>query len=632
MYLFPLKVTHQLQKLKSETLPHDEPIANCFVEFHQDHEEALKLLEEKGYSRIGGTRTSETSASQCHLEADIKSHVPIEIPQIVMIRTVDSNGKPQHVGGDSVAAELQIPDGRGVSCNVHDNHDGTYKVSYTATTPGAHHLDVRVFGTQIRNSPFHFQAQEDSAVNAQQYQPVNVDIPVALVGHPHEILVNLSREDHEDNQSEKEARVDRVQATIETQTGDSVKCLIRSTDNGYSIQHTPPTDGQLGLNITINDIPAIGNPYSITVQSASPEATGFTYGQPIANQVWSMIVAPRDYRKNPIAVPIDAINVKVTSAATKFEQDLPCKANHEGDLSFTCIPSSGSHLIKASLYNFVIFEEQINVQEHLEINLSNPPQSFKFPTALAIGSDNVVYVSDTTDSTIHCFSSDLSGESKITLETKKSSQMAVDDQGVLLLLFPQTRMVYIIDQQGNELRRWPCQQKNSRPITIAATKDGRVIIADSKTPSMHIYKTDGEMLYIKDLPEKSVVDGVNNICVDKRNNIILAHHSEADIYTYNSDGEQRLKFSSGATSYQLAVATTRDDLLVVGQLGAIRIMHFVGNNAATHVGDIPVVNGHIYTSLASTSDGCILGLEVGQKRLVKYGCQIDKQVSKQDES
>ena len=625
---------HQLQKLKSETLPHDEPVANCFVEFDQDHEEALKLLEEKGYSRIGGTRTSETSASQCHLEtADIKSHVPIEIPQIVMIRTVDSEGKTQHVGGDSVAAELQMPDGKLVTCNVHDINDGTYKVIYTATTPGAHQLNVRVFGTQIRNSPFPFQALEDSALDAHQYQPVNVEFPVALVGHPHKILVNLSREDHEDDQSEKEARVNRVQATIETQTGDLVECLIRSTDDGYCIQYTPPTDGQLSLNITINDIPAIGNPYPINVQSASPEATGVTYGQPIANQIWAIIVAPRDYRKNPITLPADAIQVKVINVASKFEQDLPCKANNEGDLCFTCIPSSGSYLIKASLYSFVIFEEQVNVQEHLGINLSNPPHSFTFPTALATaGLDNAVYVSDTTDSKIHCFSSDLSQASNITLETKKSSQMAVDDQGVLLLLFPQTRMVHIIDQQGNELRRWPCQQKNTRPITIAASKDGRVIIADSKSHTMHIYKTDGDMLYIKDLPDKSVVDGVNNICVDKRNNIILAHHSQADIYAYNSDGEKRLKFSSGATSYQLAVACTRDDLLVVGQLGSIRIMHFVGDKAATYVGDIPVVSGHIYTSLASTSDGCLLGLEVGQKRLLKYGCQIEKQAAKEDES
>ena len=58
--------------------------------------------------------------------------------------------------------------------------------------------------------------------------------------------------------------------------------------------------------------------------------------------------------------------------------------------------------------------------------------------------------------------------------------MVVDDRRVLLLLFPQTRMVHIIDQQGNELRRWPCQQKNSRPIA-AASNEGRVIIADSKS-------------------------------------------------------------------------------------------------------------------------------------------------------
>ncbi|XP_072049081.1 uncharacterized protein [Amphiura filiformis] len=611
-------VTHQLNGLISQTPSQNEPVANNFLDFNADHREAMKWGEDNFFARIGGTRTSDTSASLTCTEVELSSFVSLGMPQIVLIRAVNYDGKPQQTGGDPFTAELQIPDGTLISCEVHDLKNGTYKISYTASKQGAHLLNVRVFGRPICGSPFPINVQPDTTADLDSSQKVNVDIPdIALIGYPHKILLNVS---NEEGYLEKEAKVDRVHATIETQTGDSVKCRIRNAHSGqYAIEYTPTIDGLLNLNITVNGVPARGNPYSIYVQPASPKASLVALGRPISNQLWSIRVSPRDYRQNPISVEEDAVNIKVTNVADKTDQELTRRRNKDGALIFTCIPTAGLHLVKVSLYNIPVIKEEVEVQEFMEINLSKTSKSF--PTGIISGLGDTLFVSDTADSSIYCFSVDGARESNIAVDMSKSSQIAIDDQGRLLLLFPQTRMVHTIDQQGNELSRWPCQKRNSRPVTIISSKEGRVIIADSKTPSMYIYKSDGELRNMQELPEKSIKDGVNNICVDKRSNIILAHHSQDTVYTHNSDGQPRGQFTSGATGYQLAVTCTPDDILLVAQLGSIRMIRF-SNDKANFIGEIPLVTGHIFTGLISTTDGCFIGLDVGYKRLVKYGFKI----------
>ncbi|XP_072049078.1 E3 ubiquitin-protein ligase TRIM45-like [Amphiura filiformis] len=450
-------VTLQLNGLLSETLSQNEPLANSFLDFNSDHREAMEWGEEHFFARIGGTRTSETSASLCYPKVEVNSIVSLGMPQIVLIRAVNYDGKPQQTGGDPFTAELQLPDGTSIPREVHDNDDGTYRINYTADQQGTNHLDVRVFGRLIRASPFSISVQEDASSEVTTNHTVVIDIPnIALVGHPHKILVNTSSEEGD---VEKEAKVDRVHATIETQTGDSVKCACRAlnADSGqYAIQYTPPVDGLLNVNITVNDIPAKGNPYVVQVQPTSPKASIVTLGRPISNQLWFIRVSPRDYRQNPISVDEEAVNIKVTNMADKTEQELSCRRNKDGALVFTCIPRAGPHLVKASLYDISIVEEEVDVQEYLEINLSKSSKSF--PTGITSGLGDMLFVSDTADSSIYGFSVDGARESNIAVDMSKSSQIAIDDQGRLLLLFPQTRMVHTIDQQGNELSRWPCQR------------------------------------------------------------------------------------------------------------------------------------------------------------------------------
>ena len=583
----------------------------------------MKLVNGNLFLRIGGTRTSDTSASLCYPE-ELKANIPLSEPQIIQIRAVNYDGKPQQTGGDPFTATLQAPDGTStLHCYISDNGDGTYKLNFTADAPGTHHLDVRVFGRGIRGSPFQITVQQDTDADVDKNHEFDVYIPdVALVGYPQKILVNVSKE--QTDVAKVEANT--IHATIETQTGDSVKCtsrVINAESGQYAIQYTPPVDGPLNAIITVNKIPAAGNPYVIHVQPASPKACKVTLGRPVAHQFWSICVSPRDYRQSPISIDQDAIQVKVTNDTDNTALAMTCRKNKDGDFVFTCIPTAGTHSVKAFLYDIPITEEHIDIPKFVEELVSRERSSKSFPTSIATSFGNSLFISDTVDNNIYRYGVNLQQESNVPVDMNKSSEIAIDDQGRLLLLFPQTRMVHTIDQQGNELSRWPCQKKNSRPVTIIASREGRVIIADSKIPSMYIYKSDGDLINMQELPEKSIKDGVNNICVDKRSSIIIAHHSLPKIFTHNSDGKPLGQFSSGATSYQLAATCTDEDVLLVAQLGTIRMIHFSGDQA-NFIGEIPLETGHIFTGLVSTTDGCLVGLDVGYKRLVKYGYKVKR--------
>ena len=617
----------------SETLPFSEPIAHSFIVFSDHHTDVIKWLDEEAIPHIGETRTSDTLGSKCYPESEICTNIPVESPQNIIIRAVRYDDKPQYIGGDPFTATLGLPLGTTVRCDVVDNNDGSYKIPYMTTIHGVHHLDVCLFGKSIRDSPFRFQARPDSI--AQTNDSIDVDIPVALVGYEHDITVKLATEKflREEVVDARETgdKVVKVQANIVTQTGESVKCTVINNENGqHLIRYKPPVDGQLTMNLIVNDIPSANNPYTVPVLSASPKATTVSLGEPIINQVWAIDVSPHDCRQTPITVPDGAITLKVVNSGSKLEQNLGCtRSSDDGTLTFTYIPTIGPHLVSVSLFDHTVIEKRVvEVKNHLDVNI--PRTSKSFPTGIASsgGSSNVVYITDTRDGKIHGYDVKKSSqESCISLAVNQSSQIAIDNQGRILLLFPQTKMIHVIDHQGVELHRWPCQKRNSRPVALACTKDGRVVIADTKLPSMHIYKSDGEILSSGALPKGSVVDGVNNMCVDRQNTILLAHHSKPEIHMYTSGGKHTGTFNSGATSVQLAISTGGDGLFLVAQLGNIRVLHLTDASASLLlVGEIPVVDGHIYTSLACTNDGSFVGLDVGQKRLVKYGYQLNNYV------
>ena len=71
------------------------------------------------------------------------------------VQCVSPQGKNKKTGGDDV--EVTVKDGAGndlSQVDVKDNGDGTYSVSYLPQQKGAHVVDVRVNGDEIKENPF----------------------------------------------------------------------------------------------------------------------------------------------------------------------------------------------------------------------------------------------------------------------------------------------------------------------------------------------------------------------------------------------------------------------------------------------------------------------------------------------
>ena len=560
-------------------------------------------------------RTSKTVAYLCQLEGLIKTS-RVNTPQDVSIRTFNSDGTAQTEGGDSISVILEGPDGTSKECEVEDSNDGLYTANFTPESAGYYNLHIKIFGKPIKDSPFQLTVLEDE-VEGRGGFAVLEEYPVAMVGHQHEIPVNLSQ----DASREDEAKLHQLKAEVTTQTGDHVPCKVRGPQNGrFTISYTPTMEGPTSLELFVNDTPLPNSPYTIIVSSVSPRATTVSYDKPIRNQNWPITITPFDYRQSRVSVPEDAIETKVVDLEDQSESSLAPSRLESGAYVVHFVPKHIRYKLNVLLNNVQVIEEVVEVRDYQEFKISG--RAHNFPTGIATGSRHIAYVSDTTDGKIHALSTNGSMEYDIHLEAHQTSQIAVDDQGRLVLLFPQSKMVHFLDQQGNELTQWRCHKRNSRPVTMTSTKEGRVVVADSKGPSIFIYRPDGTMITKQTLPLDSIVDGINNICVDGKNRIVVAHHKSPSIHLYDSEGRPLFNFESGATSFQLAVTATvenpGENLLLVSQLGQIRVFN-IRDNEHNPIAQIPIANGHIYTNLASTHDGCCLCLDVGQNKIVKYG-------------
>lgn len=536
-------------------------------------------------------------------------------PHDVTIRAFNSDGI-QTEGGDSVGVILQAPDKTSKECKVEDCNDGLYTANIAPESAGDYNLHIKVFGKPIKNSPFQLTVLADEEEDRGGFAVVE-DYSVAMVGHQHEISVNLSQ----DASRQDEAKLHQLKAKVTTQTGDHLPCKVRGPQNGrFTVYYTPTMEGPTSLELFVNDTPLPNSPYTIFVSSVSPKATNVSFEKPIRNQQWPITITPFDYRQIRVSVPEDAIEAKVVDLEDQSETPLVPSRLESGAYVVYFVPKHIRYKLNVLLYNFQVIEEVVEVRDYQEFKISE--RAHNFPTGIATGSSHLAYVSDTTDGKIHALSQNGSMEYDIHLEAHQTSQIAVDDQGRLVLLFPQSKMIHFLDQQGNELTQWRCHKRNSRPVTMTSTKEGRVVVADSKGPSMFIYRPDGTMIAKHTLPQDSIVDGINNICVDGKNRIVVAHHKSPSIHLYDSEGRPLFDFESGATSFQLAATATvenpGENLLLVSQLGQIRVFN-IRDNEHSPIAEIPIANGHIYTNLACTHDGCCLSLDVGQNKIVKYG-------------
>ena len=77
----------------------------------------------------------------------------VNVPGTFTVKGYDNTGKPIDHGGDDVAIKVVDPEGNEVPCEVKDNGDGTYDVTYTPLVPGDHNIEVKVNDEELEGSP-----------------------------------------------------------------------------------------------------------------------------------------------------------------------------------------------------------------------------------------------------------------------------------------------------------------------------------------------------------------------------------------------------------------------------------------------------------------------------------------------
>ncbi len=210
-----------------------------------------------------------------------------------------------------------------------------------------------------------------------------------------------------------------------------------------------------------------------------------------------------------------------------------------------------------------------------------------------------------------------------------SSQLTKDDQH-LFLLMPEQRRVLVVSEEGDTIGEWACDKSNKTPVTISAMKrnhdghkydDDVLIIGDATENSnaLYLYRKDGTLKSAIPLPSGCLVDGLDNVCIDEDNHVLVCNFSTPEIIKINlSDGEQMKTFrtTSRRESNQLAITATPEGYVVVSEKGRINVYELKSELCEVNM---MLTNDHIYTSLSSAADGCVVGLDVKLKQLTKYG-------------
>ncbi|KAF2354827.1 Zinc finger RING-type [Trinorchestia longiramus] len=129
-----------------------EPRENAFLKFEAcpraTHSSLCSAVQQ--YGRVA---TSRTLPSLCVLTVPPGGCKPVShLRTHAVLRTVDYQGHSQVSGGDPVEAEVTC-EGRSLPCDVTDNTDGSYHITFTPTTVGTYCVSATIFGRPVKNSP-----------------------------------------------------------------------------------------------------------------------------------------------------------------------------------------------------------------------------------------------------------------------------------------------------------------------------------------------------------------------------------------------------------------------------------------------------------------------------------------------
>ena len=607
--------------------------------FAEDHDQSI--LEFRQYvSQLGIVQSTSTLPSLCRVSSLPPGDLTPCETEFILLKAGSVDSEASQSGGDPFQAQLIGPDGTRRDCKITDHKDGSYDVAYTPTTFGGHQLDIRLFDRPVSGSPF--------SINVEHSTP-HVDLPErvswlpAVAGFTHTITVNVPEDDDQDDDL---AKAKNLQVEIQSSLGHPLPFTISTKQqedkrNSLSypvrkgseqspqlfgdvqiIKYIPVKSEQLSLVVKHSGKSLSESPFKIDVTEVSKEQTEIGLGNPVANQRWMISVLPKNHLGRPVSLSHAVLTLKVTTL--RQHKDLKIEAHHvtsEHVHVFHCIPHKvGIHQVDVMIHGESIHGRSLPVNVENWLVLQTPPDKESFPTSVATSQSGSIFLSDTKFGSIHVHNTD-GTYSNLPVNMRKSSCIAIDNQGRLLLLVTERRRVHVYEQ-GEAVADWKCTRDNAKPVTIACShhnNENVVIIADASPDfnGLFLYKSDGTPVKCISLSSNFIMDSQDCICIDDRQHIFICHGRKAKVIEFNFEGLFIREFSTDVKGSQIAITSSPDGFILVSEKGRIVVLD-LQTGFAKFKGDIQA-HGDTYRSMATTNDGCVVALDVSQKRLVKYG-------------
>eukprot|EP00057_Strongylocentrotus_purpuratus_P023669 XP_011678143.1 PREDICTED: tripartite motif-containing protein 3 isoform X1 [Strongylocentrotus purpuratus] len=170
------------------------------------------------------------------------------------VKAIDKRGKECKQGGDSFAANMQTPDGGSIPCEILDNDNGTYTITFRPKVAGTHQLNISVSGQPIKSSPLQVKVQ-----------PVRLQAKSSFVGGPCMFGLDIPNRyrvpfgDKRDESEMERARLtpDMMNIVVRDQDGklvDSsvVGCVCNDREvSTYNVRFLPVSPGDYDINVTL---------------------------------------------------------------------------------------------------------------------------------------------------------------------------------------------------------------------------------------------------------------------------------------------------------------------------------------------------------------------------------------------
>ncbi|XP_022101390.1 uncharacterized protein LOC110985014 [Acanthaster planci] len=620
------------------------PTGESFIILTERHGRVLSKIEEliPSLGHFGASNVFPEQIQTLKLDFPIKCGTPWVVGEINKVR-IRADG-PSSTSLDRllgmIHAYLESPDGSRIECKCVEICGDCFELALKPLVAGLHQLNISLSRVPIEESPFLVDVVQ---VSENQDPGVEIILSDAFAGAEHVVFFKLrgpssrrtrlsslsaryfmpGRDQVQAGESSTEANSDRSRSESEA--------WVEETDEQgtYRLVYTPPAAGKVYLTIFVDSKPTTETPFVINVNPLNPNSTqvvGNIMGKcppltAVVNMPYTVTLTTRDWEGKRLTTGGYNVTAMINTPRHPDRwQQAEVVDNQDGSYKVIFTPrSKDRHIVDLKICGYKLEPGMpliIAVEESLPFK--DPPDGYAAPSGMAVDIDKgIVYVEDAKQGCIHRLATDggFMPGGAISISVRKKLQIAVNSEGKLVLLVPNLRCVITCTAQGEEEHRWVCAGDNAKPVNVIVSSSGNVVIGDSKSQTLFIYRaTGGDPLCRIPLPPKSLTAGVSNVCVEPHtDNIIVATHSEPyKLLEFAADGG-RTVWNSPAQSNQLALASMPSGATIVAVLGSVLVL---GPGGPVVVRKFPTE--YIYTGLALAEEGFFLAFDPGEKHLVKY--------------